>query len=182
MSQSERERALHRALGECYGYLMVISTQDWTTEERAALRKLRITVGRLTAAALDTPQEPTPADELSYAQKRANETREPYYVGPDNLDGRPHWVYPQRLAAPEPTPAAPPAWDERDQSTVSDFERWWMRESTSSPLGDALDQVDIHTQALIVAFCKSAWLAAAPRPALSPDAAASSGDDKGEGR
>ena len=138
MSQSERERALHRALGECYPYLMVISTQDWTTEERAALRHLRITVGRLTAAALDTPQEPTPA--------------------------------------------APPAWDERDQSTVSDFERWWMRESTSSPLGDALDQVDIHTQALIVAFCKSAWLAAAPRPALSPDAAASSGDDKGEGR
>ena len=85
-------------------------------------------------------------------------------------------------AAPEPTPAAPPAWDRRDQSKASDFERWWMRESTSSPLGDAMDQVDIHTQALIVAFCKSAWLAAAPRPALSPDAAASSGDDKGEGR
>lgn len=33
----------------------------------------------------------------NYFQDRANKERKPVYVGPDNLDGKSHWVYPEAV-------------------------------------------------------------------------------------
>jgi hypothetical protein len=60
----------------------------------------------LNAQAPPPPAEPPTPPYMSYAQRRANEIGEPIYVGPDpgGKAGQPHWVYPQRAAAPPPQP------------------------------------------------------------------------------
>lgn len=37
----------------------------------------------------------------TYHQHQANKTGKPVYVGPDNLNGGSHWVYPHDAAAPD---------------------------------------------------------------------------------
>jgi hypothetical protein len=43
----------------------------------------------------------------NYHQDLANKTKRPVYIGPDNLNGGSHWVYPQEQIRPCPGLVAP---------------------------------------------------------------------------
>jgi len=80
-------------------------TQPLSEAQRNALSgffERGVTTEQAIARVLDAvPSEggTEPAAQESYAQREANRTGKPYYVGPDNVRGGSHWVYPQ--AAPE---------------------------------------------------------------------------------
>lgn len=42
----------------------------------------------------------------NYYQNKANETGKPVYIGPDNVKGGSHWVYPQKTDSPTATSGA----------------------------------------------------------------------------
>jgi hypothetical protein len=54
-----------------------------------------------------------------------------------------------------------PSYDLRDQSKVSDFEKWWLALCNSDdPLAEALDDMDLVTRAVLVAAARRAFDAA----------------------
>ena len=189
MSQSERERALRALVDEWRdgniqfdGFRMELQGGKWI-----ALR-----CADELAAALDTPQEPTPADEpdeqwLERVRKLLPEGSPIplFYKRDGSINREKTMELPCFAAAPEPTPAAPPTnWSAHIPVTYKELRQTLsdMMNSvdTDKPAGEAGHAVLLMCRRLVDE--KLERLAAAPRPALSPDAAASSGDDKGEGR
>ena len=59
--------------------------------------------------------------------------------------------------------AAQPPYDDRDQSAVSAFEKWWLAlASSDDPIVNELDSLNLSQQATVVTFCKRAFAAAQP--------------------
>ncbi len=176
MSQSERERAL-RALEQSWRERRVEYQEQFVEESKREYHITAAQKGGLAtafkvcadelAAVLDTPQEPTPSAEADALLMRWLSVRTE--SDPSAYERRCQYAFEatiaylnRRPAAPEPTPAAPP--DTFKEKSIAELLRYYGR----------VVLLDSDLAAFTSAINA---LAAAPRPALSPDAPATSGDD-----